>query len=390
MNKNPLMKVVLGSVLLLVLLVPGSHARAQGGYLWQRTVVDSEGNVGEYTSLALTGSGAPCISYFDAGNKALKYAHRVGSTWQTETVEKSGEGGDTGRFTSLALDGADHSHISYHDLKWGDLEYAHYDGSQWHIETVEGYGGNFGLSNSLALDAADHPHIAYSEVGSNWGHLKYAYYDGATWHKEVVDGPPGGDVGQCISLALGGDDHPHISYCDRGNWDLKYAYHDGSQWHIETVDAEGYVGYDTALAVDSSGRPHIAYLAETNQLRYARYDGTQWHIEMVDDDWAPYGGGEYISLALDSHDRPYISYDRAVVYQHSLRLVYFDGAAWQSEVVDTQTLSTIAFPYTSLALDGNDQPHISYYDAANGDLKYAFGLSPDSLTNKVYLPLVMR
>ena len=369
--------------LLLTLIVAfwGSRSYAQGDYLWFRTTVDSEGNVGAHTSLALDGN-IPSISYFDASNSALKYAHLVGSTWQVETVDNTGYDGWS---TSLALDSAGHPHISYHEYHGGILKYAHHDGTTWQIEDVESYGARYGLYNSLALDSAGHPHIAYSKVGTSWSTLRYAYYDGTTWHKETVDGLGDEDVGYFVSLALDADDHPHISYQDVTNLNLRYAYYDGSTWHIEVVDSGLRVGYHTSLALDSAGHPHIAYYDDgENTLNYAYYDGSAWHIERV----VQFLYKAQISLALDSNGHPHIGYCGEICpieCEEGLYHAYYDGAAWHRERVDAGEIT-----FASLALDDEGQVHIGYYDADNGDLRYAHTISPSSLTNRLYLPLVVR
>ncbi len=46
----------------------------------------------------------------------------------------------------------------------------------------------------------------------------------------------------------------------------------------------------------------------------------------------------------------------------------YDGAAWQKETVDA---TGIVGMYTSIAVDSRDRPHISYYDDTNDELKYA-------------------
>ncbi len=351
---------------------------ASEGYVWGRTVVDSEGNVGGYASLAMNGT-APCIAYADGTNDAIKYACRTGSSWQTETAGSTNYGGQA---ISLALDSAGQPHITHYEYS---LQHLYHDGGAWQNERVDFYGGAYGEYNSLAMDSADHPHVAYTKTGTNVTLLKYAYYDGSTWHKETVDGLGDEDVGRFVSLALDADDHPHISYQDVTNYNLRYAYHDGSAWHIEVVDSGTDTGYFTSIALDSAGHPHIAYYDQgDHKVRYASYDGSTWQVETVESFlWA-----QYISLALDSSDHPHIGYYGEICLfdcEEVLRHAYYDGTAWQREAVENSEMHHI-----SLAVDDQDRVHIAYYDPVNDDLRYAYSVPLSTLTNRVYLPLMMR
>jgi hypothetical protein len=74
--------------------------------------------------------------------------------------------------------------------------------------------------------------------------------------------------------------------------------------------------------------------------------------------------GIYTSIALDSNSYPHISY----LYSNNLTYVYKDATGWYSQTVDSSSNSVGA--YTSLVLDSSDYPHICYL-GNNGNLKYA-------------------
>jgi hypothetical protein len=212
--------------------------------------------VGDYQpSLAVDHAGRAHMSLYTglSGGEDLVYALREGAGWQREVVDAQG---DVGRFNSLALDRAGRPHISYFDYTRYDLKYARRDASGWRVETAYEGGGAY---TSLALDAAGYPHVGHYD---SWGgELEYTWRDVSGWSTETVDCASLRERG--ISLALDRGGMPRVGYYDWFDTALKYAWKDASGWHVEVVDSAGDVGAYCSLAVDQYGRPHISYYDAT-------------------------------------------------------------------------------------------------------------------------------
>lgn len=336
--------------------------------VWHIDTVHDHGDVGKFTSLALDADDQPHITYLDEANADLKHAWFDASGWHIETVDNGAVRG----WNSLRLDSADHPYVAYGYVDfttWADtgMVYAYHNGTHWITETVDSEPG-VGFSPSLALDGQDRPHISYRR-GSAYrdSDLKYAQFDGNEWQFEIVDDE--GGAGWYTSMELDSSARPHIAYFDNADSTLNYAWFDGSEWHIETIEGGRY----TSLALDSADRPHISYAA--GPIRYAHFDGSSWITQTVDSEW-----GRWTSIALDTGGQPHVSYQSG----NELRYGYWDGSRWNITVVDQDG---VVGSFSSLSLDSANRPHISYYDETNKSLKYAH-LAPAE--HVVYLPLVLK
>ncbi len=139
------------------------------------------------------------------------------------------------------------------------------------------------------------------------------------------------------------------------------------RWITTCADCPKYVmeATDRNLQLDTQGLPHITYGGD--HLYYAWYDGTAWRHETAD---RSRGVGQYAALALSASGQPHISYYDGL--NGNLKYAYRDNVGWHSETIDTGGADTDTGLYTSIAVDSNGYSHISYYDITNRDLKYAF------------------
>ncbi len=268
--------------------------RGAGG-VWSTRTIDGRGageNVGAYTSMDFDTSGYQHIAYYDWANRDLEHAWRDGDGWHTSTIDSVGE---VGRYTNLRIDASGTLHVIYYDELDGDLEYARNEGSGWSLDTVDSV-GIVGVKARMVLDSAGRPHVVYYDATNTA--LKYARFDGASWWIETPDDGQGGDAGSYASIVLDALDRPHISYLDGTRWDLKYIVWDGSEWIRSTVEASpNQTGLFSSIQLDPGGRPVIAYFDLTDgDLRLARKAGGKWILETVD---SAFETGRHAALLID-------------------------------------------------------------------------------------------
>jgi hypothetical protein len=105
------------------------------------------------------------------------------------------------------------------------------------------------------------------------------------------------------------------------------------------------------------------FLLFTSLCSFAIQAGdSTWNIQTVDQGYVGWDN----TLVLDSSGNPHISYyDER---NHDLKYASWTGSAWNTQTVDQKG---DVGQYISLALDSKDNPHISYIDTTNGNLKYA-------------------
>jgi len=287
--------------------------------------------------------------------------------WSTEFVDTTGK---VGNLNSIAVDADGYSHISYFDRTNWDLKYAHWDGSAWQVEVADstGYYG----ATSIVLDTLGNPHISCKLEFPEYYHcIAHIWWDGTDWQRDVIETGTEmfQDIGDYTAIALDASDYPHVAYTHYPSSDfgyLKYGYKDASGWHTVMIDSIGCVdGVKYCdIALDNQNYPHISYYDyDVYDLKYAYWDGATWHIESVD---TAGHVGKSSSIALDSLGYPHIAYTDGTNY--GVKYARWDGSAWQIETVE----SDIGYGfYTSLALDANDHPHISSAEYAS-DLRFAY------------------
>jgi len=364
--------VVCASITLILMGMTGCVSAAW----YSETVNPDVGNYGK-TSIALDSYGMPQIAFLTGQLYSLSpgYAKKGSAGWTVETLLYTGDIRDP----SLDLDSKNIPHISFYDNPGpSHLEYAVRDTSGWQITTVDTEDNNNGPTgnyDSLKIDSQDNVHISYESNAINNMDLRYATLTDSTW--SYTNPETSGVVGAYTSLAFDSWNLPHISHTGFGynnnynNFVLLYTTPGSGSELIDTSSSNQWQnGFSyTSLALDSNDHPHISYIANKNSdwsgyLKYATKDNTGWHVENVDTGTI---FGE-TSVAVDGQGNPSIAYYDAG--QDQIKVAEKVGGTWNIMVVDEGSVQGMC----SIVLSPDNIPHVSY--VKDNQLKYASTAEP--------------
>ena len=315
------------------------------------------GRTRDEASVALDGQDCVHFAWSESTpNQGVSLLYTKGFPRGPEEIEIVDNEGDVGRQPSLALDSAGYPHIAYRfyiPRIYGDPRYAWKDNAGWHIETVDPVGG-VPRYPALALTADDRPYVSYLEEAGDA--LRIAERDHLGWSATTIglSAYSGWDSHQAefIAIATGPSGEVGLGYCtSRG---LLYAAYDGETWCREVADTS--LPESVSLAIDRNRTPHMCHLSADSTVRYAVREGESWFAERVGEDAAQ--GAP--SLAVDSLGRPHMAYlmwgKRGLC--HACRTT----AGWCVSTVSTNVSSEAV----ALAVDGLDVPHLVYAERDPG------------------------
>lgn len=273
--------------------------------------------------------------------------------------------GQSGNASNLAYDAQGVLHFAWFDSATSKLEYAtrNLEGKWSQVQIVDPSSNNSGQYISLALDRDGRPAIAFFDTTD--ADLRYATQSGSTWSVQTVDARR--STGQYPSLAFNALNQPVVAYYRKTSGDLRLAQFDGFQWKINDIDTAGDVGRSASLAIGSDGTINIAYAnTTTGRLRFASMKpGGGWRYTMVDRT----RGVSFISMKLDSSDRPEISYYNAL--SADLKFAAIRHGKWVTNIVDNQ--GAVGLYAQLIDPSTGDDLSILFYDRTKNSLMRAVG-----------------
>jgi hypothetical protein len=196
------------------------------------------------------------------------------------------------------------------------------------------------------------------------------------WQIQMIDT---GGPGKYSSLKIDKEGNAHVAYViDEGShYPLKYGFWDHvlRRWFVMTVEQNASF---CSLTLDSQQHPHISYAdaggGSGAKLRYASWDGRAWKREAI-----PLTSdvvGYYTSIALDANDRPSISFyeyrgPKGTDIAVRMRVVAWDGKHWLVNTIDDQNQSG---KFNALAIDSKGHKHLVYanVNALTTGMRYAY------------------
>ena len=339
-----------------------------------RTTVDETDNVGERTSIAIGSDGLPVVSYIDVTNEEVKVLHcgNVSCT-SGNTVTALVDSWPAGSSIAIGVDGLPIITYRQRNLSLG---VAHCGSVSCDAgNTFTGAGSSIGNWSDVAIGSDGFPVVSYMQSGN----FSFLHCGNATCSTGNTEGSASGgaaSTGIQNSVAVGVDGLPVVGVRDEGLSDLllfrcgNIACNSGNAF--TNIDSSGDNGRWVSTAIGTDGLPVLSYHDAGNGNLKVLHCGnatcTSGNTTTPVDTAGDVGSHTAIAIGIDG--KPIISYYD--VTNGNLKVLQCGNVACSSgnDAVTVDSEGNVG-QFTSLAIETDGIPVISYYDVTNGNLKVA-------------------
>jgi hypothetical protein len=323
----------------IVVLTPTASA-AGGSWI----ITDMGASNAKETDIAIDSNGHPHIIYTYSG---FKLAEWTGAAWSTTTLVVGGSPGSV----EIELDALDRPHIGY-TISNTNVVHKFWDGTAWITQTVATNCTTNYNNLGFTLDNDGRPGFVY---GAGASMVIYAHWNGAAWtYSKIASGSIKG-----MALDYDSSNNPHAFYAlAGGSYTGSLAIWTGSAWDIH---ATSKTPMQAALVCNGNIDQVVLDAAD---LFLCTWNGAAWNYETVDTSSNNYNSP--LGLVLYSNGDLGVSwYDwDAKNADYAVR----SGTTWTNTIIES---TGDIGQCSSVALDPDGYPHLTYFDATNAKLKYA-------------------
>jgi len=363
-------------------------------------ILESEGDVGHDTSIAIGSDGFPVVSYYDETNDDLKLVHCTSiDCTSNDTPVTLDSAGVVGRDSSITVGTDGFPVVSYYDETNDDLKLVHctsIDCTSNDTPVTLDSANRVGFDSSITVGTDGFPVVIYYTDYTNHN-LKLVHCTSidCTSNDTPIVLDSEGLVGISSSITVGTDGFPVVSYHDEGIEDLKVVHCTSidctSNDTPVTLDSAGVVGRDTSIAIGSDGFPVVSYRDFNNNdedlklVHCTSIDCTSNDTPVTLDSANRVGFDT--SIAIGSDGFPVVSYYDFT--NRDLKLVHCTSIDCTSN--DTPIVLDSADRVgrdTSIAIGSDGFPVVSYLDDTNRDLKVVHCTSIDCTSNDTPAPVI--
>lgn len=365
-----------------------------------RIAETGSGYTGLYTSSVLDASGTLHAAFAD-GDDGFKYLRLPTRAASYQPLIEQVEKGIAVTGTSVAVDPAGVVHVVYY--KWTSTGGNFWDAEIWYARrAVDGAwtkarvttGGTMlyvrGDYAAIALDPAGGLHLLYYSFTYSRADLWYASSpNGTGWVTELV--AMGTDIGNnwtsagTVTLKADGDGTWHALYLDYAARELRLARRPmGGAWtkRAQPLDAPmvsgDWAGAFSSMAFDGAGTLHVAWSvegADATSLWYGTLTGADVFAERrVDPALAQNTRvGLYPALAIDASGGVHVTYFDGAAADLKYAWRATDTAAFSVEIAQSQGA---VGSHSALAVDSSGTAHVLFFELVSqangtGQLRYA-------------------